>query len=109
MTTFEIILVVISMSAATFLTRLSAFLFPRSWSESEVAIRAGNILPNVILSLLVVYSIKFVNFKSTNDYLPNIVSILTVIILQYWKGNILISVSSGTFFYMLASQSQFFK
>ena len=106
MKTIEIVLAIIAMSAATFTTRVAAFILPRKWSESDLAIKASVFLPNAILSLLVIYSVKDLNLNSKHDVSQNLITILTVAVIQYWTRNTLLSVFSGTAFYMFLIQVQ---
>ncbi|GBK63547.1 hypothetical protein PbDSM24746_35510 [Paenibacillus macerans] len=67
----------------------------------------GKVLPAAALGLLVVYSIKDVNFISGNHGAPELISMAIVAFLHFWKRNMLLSILTGTLVYMLLVQFVF--
>lgn len=64
----------------------------------------GNVLPGAIIAMLVVYCLKDISFISKPYGLPQIVSVLFVVLLHKWKHNTLLSIFAGTVCYMLLIQ-----
>ncbi|MGI6069723.1 MAG: branched-chain amino acid transporter permease [Blautia sp.] len=67
----------------------------------------GKILPSAALGMLAVYCFKDVNFLQGTHGLPEMISLLLIIGLHYWKKNMLLSIAGGTFCYMLLVQMVF--
>ena len=61
----------------------------------------GDTLPSSIMIILVIFCVKDVSFTSFPFGLPEIVSTISIVILQYKKGNTLLSILLGTAIYML--------
>lgn len=64
----------------------------------------GKILPSAALGILVIYCLKDVSLFRGNHAVPELISIMIVIVLHLWKRQMLISIAGGTIFYMLLVQ-----
>lgn len=90
----------------TMLTRFLPFLlFPAGKSTPKYIQYLGKVLPPAVFGMLVVYCLKSVHPGSYG--LPEIISIGVVIILHYWKRQMLLSIAGGTICYMLLVQFLF--
>ncbi len=58
-------------------------------------------LSPAIIGMLVVYCLKDVEITAAPFGLPELTALAVVAALQYWKRNSLISILSGTLFYMV--------
>lgn len=98
------ILIVIS---GTMLTRFLPFiLFPAHKTPPSFIKFLGKVLPNAVIGLLVIYSLK--DAFAQNFYcLPEIIAIFCVFLLHKWKKNMLLSISAGTIVYMILVQNIF--
>lgn len=67
----------------------------------------GDYLPAAIMVTLVVYCLKSVNFFEGNHGLPEIISVTLVVILHFWRRNVILSVGLGTICYMLLIRFSF--
>lgn len=67
----------------------------------------GTVLPYAIMGMLLVYCLKDVSVALWPHGLPELISILLVVVLHLWKHNTLISIFSGTICYMLLVQLVF--
>lgn len=67
----------------------------------------GRALPSAIFGMLVIYCLKNVNIISGSHGLPELVAIISVIILHIWKRQMLLSIAGGTIVYMLLIQFMF--
>lgn len=67
----------------------------------------GNVLPAAVFGLLVIYCLKNVSLFTGSHGLPEFVSVGLVVILHYWKRQVLLSIAGGTLCYMLLVQFVF--
>ena len=103
----HLFLFVVTMSVATFLTRIAAFLLPQSVAEMSAIKVANQILPPAILTLLVMYSLKDANYSSTPYGIPELASLGAVLAIHLWRRNALLSILFGTMFFMFLKQIVF--
>ena len=64
----------------------------------------GRVLPYSIMAMLVVYCLKGISFRKAPFGLPEIISVVIVVVLHIWKRNTLLSIIVGTVCYMLLIQ-----
>ena len=102
------VLLVAAMSIVTILLRFLPFLI---WSGKRKTppyiLYLGRVLPPAIIGMLVVYCLKDTDFSSAPFGIPEGIAALSVILLQWWKRNSLISILFGTVVYMLLIQLVF--
>ena len=67
----------------------------------------GNLLPNAIMAMLVVYCLKNVSFTASSHGIPEALAVFLVAVLHKWKHNMLLSILGGTAAYMLLVQAVF--
>ncbi|MBT4835823.1 MAG: branched-chain amino acid ABC transporter [Methylococcales bacterium] len=98
-----ILTVILVMTIATFATRIMPFLFFHGRSNHPTMDYIAKYTPPMIMSILVVYVLKDVNFS--NDIgLYTLLSVVITIAVHAWKGNPLVSIFTGTFLYMFLVQ-----
>ncbi|MBE6728008.1 MAG: branched-chain amino acid transporter AzlD [Ruminococcaceae bacterium] len=92
----------------TMLTRFLPFLiFPSGKPTPKFVQYLGKYLSVAVFGLLVVYCLKDVDVFSFSYGLPELISIIIVILLHLWKRQMLISIAAGTVCYMLLVQFVF--
>lgn len=92
----------------TFGLRLAPFLiFGNGKKTPKYVEYLGKVLPFSIMALLVVYCLKGITFLKYPYGLPEIIASFSVVLLQLWKKNNLISILSGTVLYMVLVQAVF--
>jgi len=106
---WELALFILSMAAATALTRFLPFWLPARWLDLPVVRTLKNGLPSVILLLLVVYSLKDAPFAAAPWGLNEGSALAVVVVLHVWKRNALVSIGAGTALYMVLTQTGFLK
>ena len=85
----------------TMLTRFLPFLvFGEDKPAPEYIQSLGRILPSATLGMLVVYCFKDVSFVSGTHGLPEMISLIFIVILHFWKKNMFLSIIGGTICYM---------
>lgn len=91
----------------TMATRFLPFLvFPKGKTPPKFVQYLGKVLPCAAIGLLVVYCFKDVASSGTYG-IPEILSVLLIIVLHKWKKNTLLSIGGGTVLYMLLVQTVF--
>ena len=93
------------MALVTFSTRAAPFLlFGKNKTPPAVILYLGKYLPPAIISCILVYCMKDVNFLAAPFGAREIVSCAVVVGLHFWKGNSLLSIVSGVIVYMVFTQ-----
>lgn len=94
--------------AGTLLTRVLPFiLFRKTGSNHPYITDLGRFLPYASIGLLIVYCLRNVSLQVSPFGIPELVSVLAVILLHNWKGNTLLSIGAGTGLYMVLIQTVF--
>lgn len=101
-----ILFAILVMAAVTALLRFAPFLVFRN-KTPKVILYLGNVLPEAIMSMLVIYCLKNVSLFGKNHGLPEAISLALVFFLHKWKHNTLLSILSGTICYMVLIQTVF--
>ena len=92
----------------TVLTRFLPFLiFPAGKPTPKYIRYLGRVLPSAVFGLLVVYCLRNVNLLAGSHGIPELISILLVVLLHLWKRQMLLSIVGGTVCYMLLVQLVF--
>lgn len=108
MTLTQQIITIAVIVIATMLTRYLPFLvFPADKPTPKYIQYLGNFLPAAVFGMLVIYCLKNVSFVSGTHGLPELISIVVVVILHKWKRQMLLSIAGGTLCYMLLVQMVF--
>ena len=94
------------MALVTWLLRFAPFLIFRKRVPAYI-VYLGNVLPAAIIGMLVVYCLKDVTVTAAPFGLPELIAGVSVVALQCWKKNSLISILCGTVLYMVLIQLVF--
>ena len=90
------------MAAVTALLRFLPFLIFRGGRKTPAYISyLGDVLPQAIIGMLVIYCLKDVSFAAAPFGLPELIAAAAVVVLQVWRRSSLVSILSGTAIYML--------
>ncbi|XKH49813.1 branched-chain amino acid transporter permease [Chryseomicrobium palamuruense] len=105
MTLTQQIITIAVVVLGTMLTRFLPFwIFPADKPTPGYVLFLGRLLPPAVLGLLVIYSVKDVEWTGGLYGLPEILGILLIVGLHIWKRNMLLSIAGGTIFYMMLVQ-----
>lgn len=108
MTLTQQLITIAIVAAATMLTRFLPFLlFPAGKETPEYVRYLGRVLPGAVFGMLVVYCLKNVNPAASPHGLPELFSIIVIVLLHKWKKQMLLSIAGGTICYMLLVQLVF--
>lgn len=106
--TLQGILIIAALVAATMITRfLPFFLFPAGKETPRYIDFLGRTLPFATIGLLVVYCLKDISVTAAPYGLPEVIAVVGIVLLHWWKGNSLLSIGAGTVLYMLLVQLVF--
>lgn len=95
-------------SAVTLLIRFLPFLVFHSGRETpRYILYLGQVLPYAIIGMLVVYCLKNIKILASPYGLPELLALGLVMVLHLWKRNTLVSIGTGTVFYMFLIQKVF--
>ena len=67
----------------------------------------GKVLPPAIIGMLVIYCLKDISLLTAPFGIPELVGAVSVVALQVWKRNSLLSILAGTVIYMVLVQAVF--
>jgi branched-subunit amino acid transport protein AzlD len=102
------LMIVIAMVIGTLITRFLPFLlFPAGKETPKFITYLGTTLPYATMALLVVYCLKGVTIFTAPHGLPELIAVLTVVLLHWYKKNSLLSIAFGTIVYMFLIQKVF--
>lgn len=108
LTTLQIVIIILAITIGTMMTRFIPFLlFPETKKPPEIVRYLGNILPPAMMGLLVIYCLRNIDVKEGSHGLPELISIILIVLLHKWKNNVLLSILGGTICYMLLVQLVF--
>ena len=97
---------ILIMAALTAALRFLPFVM-FSKGTPKTIVYLGNLLPNAIMAMLVVYCLKNVSFAAGRHGIPEALAVFLVAVLHKWKHNMLLSILGGTAAYMLLVQAVF--
>lgn len=108
MTLTQQIITVATVALGTAVTRFLPFLiFPAGKPTPKYVQYLGKVLPAAVFGLLVIYCLKDVSIFTGNHGIPELISIILVVLLHVWKRQMLLSIAGGTVCYMLLVQVVF--
>ena len=97
-----VLLAIIVVALVTALLRFLPFLiFNDAKSVPKFVRYLSTVLPYSIMAMLVVYCLKGMSFAAYSNWLPEVISVLGVVVLHVWKRNTLLSIIGGTACYMI--------
>lgn len=108
LTPVETFIIILSVALGTIVTRFTPFLlFPETKSQPKIITYLGGMLPAAMMGLLVIYCLKDVSILNKPHGIPELIAILVIAVFHKLKGNVLLSIGSGTIVYMFLVQSVF--
>lgn len=108
MTLTQQIITIGTIVLGTMLTRFLPFLlFPAGKPTPKYIQYLGKVLPSAVFGLLIVYCLKGVSILGGSHGIPELISIVLVVLLHLWKRQMLLSIAGGTICYMLLIQLVF--
>lgn len=108
LTPIQIVLIVLAVATGAMATRFPPFfLFPEGKQPPQVVTYLGSVLPPVMMGLLIVYCLKDVAIASNPHGLPELISMVFIVLIHLWRKNVLLSIGCGTGLYMFLVQAVF--
>lgn len=104
----QTLLIIFMVALGTIVTRFLPFLlFKGDRADNSYINYLGQVLPYSAIGLLVVYCLKDINIKVYPRGISEIIAIIFIALIHYWKENTLLSIGLGTCFYMILVQFVF--
>ncbi len=100
----DIYMAIAVMAAVNLFTRAFPFIFFRKSEPPEFITYIEKYFPPVIMTVLILYTLKDIDFNTTPYGLKEIGSVLFTAFLHISLKNYLVSIFSGTIFYMFLVQ-----
>ena len=108
MTLTQEMLTVTAVVAGTMVTRFLPFIiFPANKKTPPAITFLGQMLPEAVMGLLVIYCFKDVSFLSGTHGIPELLATAVTVLLQVFVRNMLLTIAGGTIFYMYLVQYVF--
>lgn len=108
MSNWSVLSLILVMALVTAGLRFLPFvIFTKGRKVPEVVAYLGRVLPYAVMAMLVVYCLKGISFVQMPFGLPEIISVVLVVVLHVWKRNTLLSIVGGTVCYMVLVQLVF--
>ena len=104
MTNYEIYIAIAIMSAVNIFTRVFPFIFFSKHEPPKLVIYIEKYFPAVIMTILILYSLKDIDFDQTPYGLKEIGAVLFTASIHLMLKNYLVSIFGGTIFYMFLVQ-----
>jgi len=102
MSDLQIAVMIVAVAVGTMLTRFLPFLvFGGKKPVPKYVEYLGKTLTGAALGMLAVYGFKNVNVLAGSHGLPELISLVVIVLLHVWKRNMLLSIAAGTGLYML--------
>ena len=102
------LLMILVIAAVTAVLRfIPFFIFSSERPVPKFVSYLGRVLPYSIMAMLVVYCLKGISFSKAPFGLPELISVIFVVVLHVWKRNTLFSIICGTICYMVLIQFVF--
>ncbi|QEA39997.1 branched-chain amino acid transporter [Pistricoccus aurantiacus] len=110
MTTTSLLIFILVCALATLATRVLPFIALSRQADNPLILHLGRYLPPAVMLILVLYALQ--DFRPLSDGQlnvspngwPMILASLSVVILHLWRRNALLSIVTGTGFYMVMVQ-----
>jgi branched-subunit amino acid transport protein AzlD len=103
-----LLLVILVMTAATFVTRIGPFVLFRNRADHPLIRYLGRYMPAAIMTILLLYNLRDIDLSTAPFGAPQLLAVAITAALHLWRGNALLSIFAGTGFYMLAVQGALF-
>ena len=108
MSVTEQIIMIAMVVLGTMATRFLPFIvFPHGKETPKYVQYLGKALPGAVFGLLVVYSLKSVSLIAYPHGIPEFIALAFVVVLHFWKRQMLLSIAGGTLLYMVLVQTVF--
>lgn len=108
MTLTQQIIIIGCVVLGTLTTRFLPFIIFNNDKETPSYIKyLGYMMPPTVFGLLVVYALREVEMTTVSGFVPEMLAVGLIIVLHYWKKNMLLSIAGGTIFYMILVQMVF--
>lgn len=107
MNTSRVIAVIAICAFVTLLERAFPFLIFGGKDVPAPVRYLGTVLPMAIITTLIIYCMRNVNFRAASEWAPQILSAAVTAALHLWRRSTLLSIAGGTICCMILTQLVF--
>lgn len=105
MSLIQVVIMIWMVILGTMITRFLPFcIFTSDKPTPKYVQYLGKMIPSAALGMLVIYCLKDVSLFRGNHGVPELISIIIVVLLHLWKKQMMISIVGGTISYMVFIQ-----
>lgn len=105
MNLIQVVIMIWMVILGTMITRFLPFcIFTSDKPTPKYVQYLGKMIPSAALGMLVIYCLKDVSLFRGNHGVPELISIIIVVLLRLWKKQMMISIVGGTISYMVFIQ-----
>ena len=104
MSSYYLFFAISTMVIANYLTRAFPFLFFIKHSPPKFILFIEKNFPPIIMTILIIYSLSNIDFRVAPYGTKEILAVIVTATLHFKFGNYLISIFTGTIFYMVLAQ-----
>ncbi|CUH96729.1 putative membrane protein [Propionispora sp. 2/2-37] len=101
----NVLVAIVIIAFITMVTRYFPFLFFSAKQPPEVLLFIGKYIPPVIITILVLYCLKDIQWGGIPHGLNEVLAVMAVLLLHSWKRNPLLSIFGPTVLYMILLQT----
>lgn len=94
-------------AVCTLLERALPFLLFRGKEVPEPVRDLGKMLPMAIITTLIFYCVRNVEFSAAAEWAPQLISCAVTALLHLWRGSTMLSIAGGTVCCMVLTQFVF--
>ncbi len=106
MSDLYIIWVILVMAVVTMLLRFLPFIiFDHGEKLPQWISYLGKVLPSAIMSMLLVYCLRNINFTQGSRGIPELLCVGIAVLLHVWKRNTILSIGVSTILFMVITQT----
>ena len=99
-----LLMMILAASLVTVLLRFLPFWILRGRKTPDYIVYLGSVLPYAIMGMLVVYCLRETPVLSAPHGIPELIAVLTTVLLHIYKRSTLLSILAGTVCYMFLIQ-----
>jgi len=98
---------IFTVAVMTWITRGLPYLLFNKKNPPQIITYLGTVLPASIMVILVIYCLRDTHFTAYPHGAAELISVFLIVVMQFWRKNLIISVFVGTVCYMLLIRTVF--
>lgn len=107
MNSMHAVAAIVIMSTITIFIRFLPFVIFKNRETPKFIKYLGDVLPYSVMGMLIIYCLRDMDITEMKGFLPQVLGVVSVVVLHTWRRNALLSIGFGTAFYMFLVQAVF--